>query len=178
MPQGCVWVSFSFAAVPVSAPGTLPFCTGGLMSSQFSQASLLVCLLVFLSIMMNYFCARKFLSLKTCYCSWLPFFLRAASQGIPPNSFLNKPKPARLKSKVCTLLLSILTPFRILISMISWWLQPKLSLTVVTLGSSCSWISVPAASYPLVSPFGTCTKNLSLIPSGSLAVLPFQQLGV
>lgn len=138
--QGCVWVSFSFAAVPVSTPGTLPFCTGALRSSQFSQASLLVRLLVFLSIMMNCFCARKILSLKTCYRSWLPLPLRAASHGIPPNSFLNKTKSAQLKSKVCTLLLSILIPFRILISMISWWLQPKLQLTAVTLGSSCYWI--------------------------------------
>lgn len=81
---------FLLCSCPCFHPGMLPFCTGALMSSQFSQASLLMCLLVFLSITMNCFRARKILSLKTCYLSWPPLPLKTASHGIPPKSFLNK----------------------------------------------------------------------------------------
>lgn len=73
--------------------------------------------------------------------------------------------------KVCTLLLSFLTSFTILSSMILWWLQPKLLPTDTSLGSSCYWVPVLSESHPLAHPFVSYNKVRSLTPSGSLACI-------
>lgn len=162
--QGHVWVNFSFAAVPVST------CLSALVVSWLPSLAKSVSSCVYLFFWVS--CWTVFMlersCPKTCYLSWPALPLRAASHGIPPKSFSNKLKSVQLKSKVCILLLSFLTPFRILNSTISWRLQPKLLLTTVSLGSSCSWISIPAVNHPLPGPFGTCTRKLSLTPSEAL----------
>lgn len=95
----------------------------------------------------------------------LPF--RATFHGIPLISFLNRLRSAHLKSRVCTLVLSFFTPFRISNSAASWSLQPGLSLLGL-------WIPDPAVCHPWVGqPVPLSGSYLTLQKSpGLLLFLP------
>lgn len=94
------------------------------MSSLLSQTRLLIHLLVFLSIKMDYPFIWRMLSLKICWLSWATWPFRAASHRSPHTSSMKKPKSAHMKSKVTTLLLAFFTPLEISISCVSWsWIQ-------------------------------------------------------
>lgn len=97
--------------------------SSSVMSSLLSQTMLLIHLLVFLSIKMDYPFTWRMLSLKICWLFWTTWPFRAAAHRSPQLP-MKKPKPAHMKSKVSTLLLAFFTPFKMLIS-ISWsWIQP------------------------------------------------------
>lgn len=91
------------------------------VSSFFSQASLLINLLIFLSIGIHHFSVWRRL---TCQASWAPLPFRVACHRIPPTSCQSKLKP----SEVCTLLFALISPLGIVNPTITWSLQSKLLL--------------------------------------------------
>lgn len=75
-----------------------------------------------------FFClgnAWEHVSLKACQLFWTPLPFRAVSTGIPLTSFLNKLKSALLKSNICSLLLSFLTPCRSSHPTSCWFTHPQ-----------------------------------------------------
>lgn len=96
----------------------------------FSQFSLLISLLIYLSNMMIQNCDWRRLHSKACQLS------RGAAHAIPSSSFLNEVHSDFLRNRVHVLLPSYL---RMLCSTVPWSLQSKLLL--ITMSPRSSWLS-------------------------------------
>ena len=138
-------------------------------SSLFIHTGLLAFLPDFVAVQIEFFWAWRRCSLDINHLSWTPLPSKVLSHRTPPKRPLMRPKSALLKSRVVSLLFTLLSALRILNSTISWPLQPRLPLIFTYATSRSLWVSMRSRRAPVLIGFSvTLRRKLSMVHSRNL----------